>query len=67
MKTTMTVKGMKCGGCEANVREAVGACDGVTVVEPSFKQNSVTIEYDEGLADLDAIKAVIVSRGFQVE
>jgi copper chaperone CopZ len=67
MKTTITVKGMKCGGCEATVREAVGSCAGVTAVEPSFKQNSVTIEYDEASANIEAIRDVIKSKGFQVE
>lgn len=67
MKTTITVKGMKCGGCEATVREAVGACEGVSTVEPSFKQNNVTIEYDENAANLNAIREVIKSKGFQVE
>jgi copper chaperone CopZ len=67
MKTTVTVRGMKCGGCEANIREAVSACAGVTTVEPSFKQNSVTIEYDESVANLEAIREVIKSKGFQVD
>ncbi|NJD07606.1 MAG: heavy-metal-associated domain-containing protein [Methylococcaceae bacterium] len=66
MKTTIAVKGMKCGGCEATVREAVGACAGVTAVVPSFKANSVEVEYDEAQASLEEIKQVIAGKGFQV-
>ncbi len=66
MKTVLSVKGMKCGGCETTVREAVKSCAGVTDVKPSFKENTVEIEYEEGKADLEAIGKAISSKGFQV-
>jgi copper chaperone CopZ len=66
MKTTIAVKGMKCGGCEATVREAVGACAGIIAVTPDFKANSVEVEYDEARANLEKIKQVIAGKGFQV-
>ena len=66
MKTVLSVKGMKCGGCETTVREAVKSCEGVTEVKPSFKENTVEIEYEEGKADLEAIGKAISAKGFQV-
>jgi len=66
MITTIAVKGMKCGGCEATVREAVGACSGVTAVAPDHKSNTVEVEYDEARANLDEIKQAIAAKGFQV-
>ena len=66
MKTVLSVKGMKCGGCETTVREAVKSCAGVTDVKPSFKENTVEIEYEEGKAGLEAIGKAISAKGFQV-
>lgn len=66
MKTILGVKGMKCGGCETTVREAVQALDGVISVQPNFREDSVEVEYEEGKADLDAIRKAIVAKGFQV-
>jgi copper chaperone CopZ len=66
MKTVIDVKGMKCGGCETSVREAVQALDGVVSVQPNFRENKVEVEYEEGKADLDAIRKAIAAKGFQV-
>lgn len=66
MKTVLNVKGMKCGGCESTVREAVSACAGVTGVQPNFRQNTVEVEYEEGKADLAEISRVIAAKGFSV-
>lgn len=66
MKTVLGVKGMKCGGCETSVREAVQALDGVVSVQPNFRENTVEVEYEEGKADLEAIRKAIAAKGFQV-
>ncbi len=66
MKTVLSVKGMKCGGCETSVREAVQALDGVVSVQPNFRENTVEVEYEEGKADLEAIRKAIAAKGFQV-
>ena len=62
----LKVQGMKCGGCESNVKEAVSACPGVRTVNASHKESRVEVEYDEGIADLAAIRKAIVDRGFAV-
>jgi copper chaperone CopZ len=69
--TTMTtiqlkVQGMKCGGCENNVREAVAACPGIRSVNPSHKQGTVDIDYDETSIDVPQIRKAITDRGFSV-
>ncbi len=66
MKTVLSVKGMKCGGCETTVRETVQAMEGVVSVTPSFKENTVEVEYEEGKADLEAIRKAIAGKGFQI-
>jgi copper chaperone CopZ len=65
MKTVLSVKGMKCGGCETSVRDAVQALAGVSSVQPNFKENSVEVEFDEGQIDLETIRRTIVAKGFQ--
>jgi copper chaperone CopZ len=60
------VQGMKCGGCESNVKEAVSACPGVKTVSASHKESLVEVEYDEVAADLATIRKAIVDRGFSV-
>lgn len=66
MKTVLDVKGMKCGGCETTVREAVQALDGVVSARPNFKENTVEVEYEEGKADLETIRKTIAAKGFEV-
>ncbi len=65
--SVLTVTGMKCGGCENNVKDKLQTVDGVTAVTPSFKDNQVTVEFDNEKVNLDAIKSVITQAGFTVE
>ncbi len=67
MKTVLKVKGMKCSGCEATVRDAVQSCKGVVNAQANFKENTVEIEYEEGKADLEAIRRAISAKGYQVD
>lgn len=66
MKTVLQVKGMKCGGCEATVRNAAMACAGVVGVKPDFRENTVEIEYEDGKTELDSVSKAIAAKGFQV-
>lgn len=66
MKTIISVKGMKCGGCETTVRDAVQALPGIIGVQPNFRENTVEVEYEEGNVDLDAVSRAITAKGFQV-
>lgn len=66
MKTVLNVKGMKCGGCETTVRDTVSPLAGVISVTPNFKTSTVEVEYEEGTADLEAIRKAIANQGFQV-
>lgn len=60
------VTGMKCGGCEKTVNEAVQALAGVESVTASFKANTVEVAYDADKIAADAIKKTIQSKGFAV-
>jgi copper chaperone len=62
----LTVTGMKCGGCETNVREKLQAVAGVSAAQADFKNNRVSVEFDATLVTLDSIKSVITVAGFTV-
>lgn len=64
---TLTVTGMKCGGCEANVSGKLQALAGVLAVEAKHKENAVTVTFDADKTDVDTIEDVIIDAGFKVE
>lgn len=64
---TLTVTGMKCGGCENTVKTKLQTVEGVQSVTPSFKSNEVTVEFDGDKVNLDTIKSIITQAGFTVE
>lgn len=64
---SLTVTGMKCGGCETNVTSKLQAIDGVLSVNASSKDKQVNVEFDAGKTSLDAITEAIVEAGFTVE
>lgn len=63
----LTVTGMKCGGCETNVKTKLYAIEGVLAVNASSKDKTVTVDFDPEKTGLDAIKAGIAEAGFTVE
>lgn len=63
----LNVTGMKCGGCEANVKGKLQELAGVLSVAASSKQNTVEIQYNANETSLDEIKQAICEAGFQVE
>ena len=63
----LTVTGMKCGGCETNITGKLEAINGVISASASFKDNVVSVEYDNEKTSLDTIKNAITDAGFTVE
>lgn len=66
MKIEIKVNGMMCPHCEAAVKKAVESVPGVVYAEPSFKNNSVVIEY-VGDIDISSVKTSITEAGYEVE
>lgn len=64
---SLTVIGMKCGGCEANVTSKLKAIDGVLSVSASFQNKKVNVEFDTEKTTLDVITGAIIDAGFTVE
>jgi len=64
---SLTVIGMKCGGCETNVTGKLKAIDGVLSVNASSKDKEVNVEFDAEKTSLDVITSTINDAGFTVE
>ena len=62
----LKVSGMKCGGCETQVREAVEALAGVASARASLAEGSVEVEYDPAEVSIEAITKAISERGYAV-
>jgi len=65
--TSLTVTGMKCGGCENTVIVRLTALDGIESVKASFKDQQVDVIYDPAKIKLDEIEDAIAEAGFTVE
>ena len=64
---SLTVTGMKCGGCENNVTTKLLALAGVVSAKASHQAKLVDIEYDPLQTDLDEIEDAISAAGFIVK
>ena len=65
MKKLMKIEGMMCPHCEAHVRNALLAIDGVTEVVASHEQKKATITLSHDVAD-EVLKAAIREQGYAV-
>lgn len=66
-RLSLTVTGMKCGGCETNIKTKLEALDGVSSVVASHKEKTVELEFEPEKIDEDDIIDVITDAGFKVE
>jgi len=63
----LTVTGMKCGGCEANVTKIVKALSGVENVTANHNANKVSVEFNADALDEATIKQAIAQAGYGVD
>lgn len=66
MVTVLKVSGMMCPHCEARVKKALEAIDGVKEAKPNHKKGIVKITFDSGV-DIDVLKATVSAEGYKVE
>ncbi len=66
-KAVLNVKGMKCGGCENTIRDAVRGDAGVVSVKADRQAATVEVEFDQARTNVDAIKKLITAQGYTVE
>ena len=63
-KTTLTIKGMTCGGCAAGVRIQLKKTEGVTAYEVSFEEGEAEVTYDPAKTTPEKIAVSVSKTGF---
>lgn len=66
-KVELTVIGMKCGGCENTIKEALTGKSGIISVDTSHGDDWVEVEYDETAIEEDDVIELIENAGFTVK
>jgi copper chaperone len=64
---SLDVTGMKCGGCESNVKTKLNTIDGVITVDAMSKENKVNVEFDPEKTTVEIISEAIIEAGFAIE
>jgi len=64
---SISVTGMKCGGCENTINTALSAISGVISVKASHQAKQVDVEFDPDKTDVEALEDAIIDAGFDVE
>ncbi|MBA7480584.1 Copper chaperone CopZ [subsurface metagenome] len=62
----INVEGMSCDHCKMAVTKAVNALEGVSTVEVSLENKTVSVDFEEDRLPLDAIKQAIEGQGYDV-
>ncbi|MBN1175763.1 heavy-metal-associated domain-containing protein [Candidatus Woesearchaeota archaeon] len=66
-KVNLEVKGMHCPSCEMLIKDIIEDEEGVKTCTATMKNNSVEIEFEETQTDLDHLKEIIASEGYEVK
>jgi copper chaperone CopZ len=66
-EVTIPVKGMKCGGCQNNVENAVKSLPGASNVTVDLKAARVKLTLDESKTTADQVKQKIRDAGYKPE
>ncbi|MCK5008231.1 MAG: copper chaperone CopZ [Spirochaetales bacterium] len=62
----INVEGMSCDHCKMAVTKAVSALEGVSTVEVSLENKTVSVDFEEDHLPFDAIKQAIEGQGYDV-
>jgi copper chaperone CopZ len=63
-RTTLTIKGMTCGGCTAGVKIQLKRTQGVTAYEVSFEKGEAEVSYNPAKTTPEKIAASVSKTGF---
>lgn len=65
MTKTMKIEGMMCGKCEAHVKKALEALDGVTAAEASHEAGTAVVTLNGDVPD-DVLKKAVEEQDYTV-
>lgn len=63
--TTLTIKGMTCGGCVKSVTTALQRENGVAKVEVVLESGIARVDYDPAMVTPEALVAAVDDVGFE--
>jgi copper chaperone CopZ len=64
-RTTLSIKGMTCGGCVAAVKLQLKKTDGVLAYQVSLEKAEADVTYDRGRTEPKKIAESVSKTGFQ--
>jgi copper chaperone len=62
---TIKVEGMSCGHCVMRVKKALEEVEGVRKADVDLQKKQAVVEYEEGKANPEKIKAAIKEAGYE--
>jgi copper chaperone len=62
--TTLNVRGMSCGHCEAAVEGELNKLSGVAYSNADFERGTVEVRYDEGRVTTENLVAAVEEAGY---
>lgn len=62
---TIKVEGMSCMHCQLRVKKAVEEVEGVRKADVDLQTKQVVIDYEEGKANTEKVKAAIREAGYE--
>ncbi|MBU4076003.1 MAG: heavy metal translocating P-type ATPase, partial [Euryarchaeota archaeon] len=65
MKETIGIFGMTCMHCHKRVTDAISKVKGVKSVDVSLENKSATVEFEDGVTNLNAIKQAVTDAGYE--
>lgn len=65
MEKTLKIEGMMCAHCEAHVKKALEALEGVAAAEVSHKTGTAVVTYNSEVSD-ETLKAAVEAEGYKV-
>ena len=66
MEKTLKITGMMCGHCEARVKKALEAVEGVAEAKVSHESGTAKVTLNADISD-DALKAVVEAKVYKVK
>ena len=65
MEITLKIEGMMCPHCEARVKSALEAIDGVSEVIPSHAEKQAIVKLSKEV-DIKLLKDAVIAQGYQI-
>lgn len=62
----LNVEGMSCSHCVNAIKGAFTENEGITNIEVSLEEKTVSVDYNKDIISLDTIKEIIEDEGYEV-